>query len=335
MRKIILYILGFVLVCFSIPIIFTNRPEKQASTTPKEENIVQENAIVENNEQYVYQKYGTVRLLHNQTGEVEILSMDEYLYGVVSAEMPASYEQEALKAQAIVARTYTAYKMFKGSKHENADICDDSTCCQAWISKEDRFAKWNEAERENNWNKITTAVNETVGKIITYNGEPINAFFHASSGGTTEMVSNVWGGTDYPYLQSVATSGEEGYTQYSSTVTLTKEELIQKLQTSYPEIQIDFNTENTIQILEYTDSGRVKTVQFGNTNISGVEARTIFGLRSAKFNIEVGDAITFNVTGYGHGVGLSQTGADAMAKLGNTAEQIINHYYTGVKIENI
>lgn len=260
--------------------------------------------------------------------------MNTYI-GVVSAEMPANFELEALKAQAIVARTYTAYKMFKGSKHENADICDDSTCCQAWISKEKRFERWNEADREDNWNKIVSAVDETKGKIITYNGEPINAFFHSNSGGTTETVSNVWEGTDYPYLQSVETSGEEDYTQYSSSVTLTKEEVLQKIQESHPEANIDFNSENPIQITEYTDSGRVKTVQFGNVSISGVEARTIFGLRSAKFSIEIGENVTFNVVGYGHGVGLSQTGADAMAKTGATAEQIINHYYTDIKIENI
>ncbi len=330
MRKVIIYILGFVLVCFSIPVIFTNRPETEQIVASGEVN-----TVIENNEPYVYQNYGTVRLLNTETGQVETLAMEEYLYGVVSAEMPASFELEALKAQAVVARTYTVYKMYKGSKHENADICDQASCCQAWISKQDRLDKWNENERESNWNKIADAVDSTIGKIVTYNGEPINAFFHSNSGGSTETVSNVWGGTDYPYLQSVETSGEEGYTQYASTVTLTKEEVLQKIQESHPEAQIDFNTENAIQIIEYTESGRVKTIQFGNIQISGVEARTIFGLKSAKFNIEITDNITFNVTGYGHGVGLSQTGADAMAKTGANYEQIINHYYTGIKIENI
>ena len=325
MRKVILYTLGFVLICFAIPIIFTKKTDIQKTKDTDKES----------NETHTYQKYGTVRLLHTASGEIETLSMDEYLYGVVSAEMPANFEQEALNAQAIVARTYTAYKMFKGSKHENADICDDSACCQAWISKEDRFLKWNENDRESNWNKILAAVNSTTGKIITYNNEPINAFFHSNSGGSTETVSNVWGGTDYPYLQSVETSGEEGYSQYNSQVILTKEELIKKLQDNYPEIIIDFNTENPIKIIDYTDSGRVKTIQLGNINISGVEARTLFGLRSAKFSVEVGDNIIFNVTGYGHGVGLSQTGADAMAKTGANAEQIINHYYTNIKIEKI
>lgn len=330
MRKILLYILGFVLICFIIPIIFTNKKKVQLTENPVETNNVQQNT-----EEYTYTNYGTVKLLHTATGETEDLPMDEYLYGVVSAEMPANFEIEALKAQAIVARTYTAYKIYKGSKHENADICDDSTCCQAWISKADRFERWNEADRENNWDKIITAVNETKGKIVTYNGEPINAFFHSNSGGTTETVANVWGGTDYPYLQSVETSGEEGYTQYASTVTLTKEEVLQKIQGNHPEAVIDFNEENAIQILEYTESGRVKTIKFGNVNLSGVEARNLFGLKSAKFSVEMGESITFNVVGYGHGVGLSQTGADAMAKTGASAEQIINHYYTDIKIENV
>lgn len=334
MRRIIVYILCFVVLCFILPIIFTKRPQtvKMSNPTLAEEN---QEKKEEKSEPYTYKNYANVKLLHSKTGEVQELNMDEYLYGVVSAEMPANYEIEALKAQAIVARTYTAYKISKGSKHGNADICDDSKCCQAWISKESRFEKWNEADRENNWDKITTAVNETSGKIITYNGEPINAFFHSSSGGITETAANVWGGGDYPYLQSVETTGEDVYTQYASTVTLTKEEVLQKIQDTHPEVVIDWNTENPIQITEYTESGRVKTVQFGNVSMAGVEARTIFGLKSAKFSIEVSENVTFNVTGYGHGVGLSQTGADAMAKTGFTAEQIINHYYTDVKIENI
>jgi len=327
MKKILIYIFGFVLICFAIPIIFSKKPE----ITSLNENIIDQAETQTTNES----KYANVNLLHTETGEVETITMNEYLYGVVSAEMPADYETEALKTQAIVARTYTAYKMFKGSKHENADICDSASCCQAWISKENRLAKWNAETSQSNWDKIVSAVDSTENLIITYDEEPINAFFHSNSGGTTEIVSNVWGGTDYPYLQSVATSGEEGYSQYSSEVVLTKDELIQKIKEAYPEAEIDFNLENQIQILEYTDSGRVRTIQFGNISISGVEARTIFGLKSAKFSVEVGENVSFKVVGYGHGVGLSQTGADAMAKTGANYEQIINHYYSNVKIENI
>ncbi len=296
MKNIFFYILGFIFLCFLIPIVFTKVPKRETASLTN----ISENEVTEPETPKVTTKYAKVKLLHSKSGEVEEMSMEEYLVGVVSAEMPANFELEALKAQAVVARTYTAYKMFKGGKHDNANICDDSKCCQAWISKEDRFEKWNEADRENNWSKITTAVNETKGKIITYNGEPINAFFHSNSGGTTETVSNVWGGTDYPYLQSVETSGEDGYTQYSSSVTLSKEELLQKMKESYPNITINWNEEQPIQITEYTESGRVKTIKIGDTNISGVEARTIFGLKSAKFNVDVGETITFNVVGYGH-----------------------------------
>lgn len=261
--------------------------------------------------------------------------MNEYLYGVVSAEMPASYEKEALKAQAIVARTYTIYQaMNNGSKHENADICDDYGCCQAWISKEDRFAKWNENEAESNWQKIVECVDDTTGKIILYDEKPINAFFHSNSGGITETSLNIWGGIDYPYLKSVETSGEDGYNQYSSEVVLSKEELINKMKEKYSDFEIDFNTEECIKILELTSSNRVKTIKIGNKEIAGTEARSIFGLKSTNFTFEInGENIKFSVKGYGHGVGMSQTGADSMAKAGANYEEIIKHFYTDVEIK--
>lgn len=310
MKKLIFIILFYVLICFAIPIIFTRRykPEKM-----KKKEVEQEEKKTSTS--FDYKKFNNIKLLHKKTGEIEELPLDEYLYGVVSAEMPANYEKEALKAQAVVARTYTIYKIIKGSKHENANICDDASCCEAWISKEDRLAKWNEEERQANWKKIVSAVEETKGKIITYNNEPINAFFHASSGGTTEIPSNVWGGNGYPYLQVVATAGEDAYSQYSSEVTLTREELLKKIKEYHQNIEIDFTNAEEIKILEYTDSGRVKTIKFGNIEISGTEARTIFGLKSAMFTIEKNEEnIIFKVIGYGHGVGMSQTGADSLAK---------------------
>ncbi len=255
-------------------------------------------------------------------------------YGVVSAEMPADYEQEALKAQAVVARTYTIYKIKNQvGKHGEANICDDSTCCQAWISKDDRLSKWDEANREEYWKKIETAVYDTKGKMITYNGEPINAFFHSNSGGNTENPSEVWGGTGYAYLQSVETSGEVNYNQYSSEAIFTKDEFISKIREKYPEFEINFDDPEAIKIEEYTTGGRIKQIKIGNLVLSGVEVRTIFGIRSAKFEILVQeDNIKFSVTGYGHGVGMSQTGADSLAKEGKTYEEIIKHYYTGVEI---
>ena len=139
-----------------------------------------------------------------------------------------------------------------------------------------------------------------------------------------------------PYLQVVETAGEDGYTQYNSELELTNEEILQKLKEKYEDIQIDFNNEEDIKILEYTSSGRVKTIKFGNNEISGTEARSIFGLRSTNFELskEAGK-VRFTVIGYGHGVGMSQTGADSMAKSGSSAEEIINHFYVGVEIKDV
>lgn len=333
LKKILLYFFAFLFICFLLPAFLTKRNTTEVNSQNEIESI--EQVTEESETKYDYKNYATIKLLHKQTGEVEEVELDSYLCNVVSAEMPADYEKEALKAQAIVARTYTVYKI-NNKKHEEADICDDSTCCQAWISKEDRLAKWEATKRESNWQKIEEAVNETKGKIITYNNEPINAFFHSNSGGTTEIPVNVWGGTGYPYLQVVDTAGEEGYSQYSSEVELTNEELINKLKEKYPDIQIDFNNNEDIKIVEYTDSNRVKTIKFGNHEISGVEARTIFGLKSTNFEVEKQNGkVKFSVKGYGHGVGMSQTGADSMAKEGKNYEEIIKHFYIGVEIKDM
>ncbi len=288
----------------------------------------------ENVEQYNYKEYNKIKLLHKKDKKIEEIPLDEYLLGVVSAEMPANFEQEALNAQALVARTYTIYSIKRNkNKHEGADICDSSTCCQAWISKEDRLARWNEDVRKEYWNKIVKAVNTTKGKVITYNGDVIDAFFHSNSGGITEIPVNVWGGTNFPYLQSVQTSGEEGYSQYSSEVTLTQEELINKIRAKHSDFNIDISQQDSVKILEYTEAGRVKNIQIGNLKLSGVEVRSLLGLKSTNFKIEINNGkVTFIVTGYGHGVGMSQTGADSMAKQGSNYEEIIKHFYTGVEI---
>lgn len=293
---------------------------------------------VEQIEIYDYSQYGTIKLLHSKTEEVEEVNLDEYIACVVSAEMPVTYDLEALKAQAVVARTYTIYKITTSKKHkdEKADICDDSTCCQAWISKEDRLNKWEEDKSQENWNKIITAVNETKGKIITYNNKPINAFFHANSGGKTEVPFYVWGGTGYPYLQVVETAGEENYSQYKSEEEFTKEELEEKIKEKHSDFEINYQDKDCIKIVERDDSDRVVTVKIGNLKLSGVETRSLLGLRSANFEVEIKeDTIKFTVLGYGHGVGMSQTGADSLAKQGKKYDEIIKHFYTDVEITDM
>ena len=331
MKKVFIYFFVFLLVFFLLPAFFTKKNVEAKVSNNKEINTTEEEKV----ENYDYKNYGSIKLLHTKTGEVEEVAIDTYLVNVVSAEMPADFEIEALKAQAVVARTYTIYKI-QNKKHDNADICDDSACCQAWVSKEERFARWEESVRESNWQKIEQAVSETKGKIITYEGKPINAFFHSNSGGKTEIPVNVWGGTGYPYLQVVETSGEDNYTQYNSEVVLSNEELLEKLKVNYSDISIDFNNNDDLKILEYTDSGRVKTVKFGNHNLSGTETRSLLGLRSTNFEIikENGN-IKFSVKGYGHGVGMSQTGANTLAKEGKSYEDIINYFYIGVVIQDV
>ena len=165
MKKILIYLLSFILIIFIIPALLTRRTlpvNSNEKISNQEEQNVENQTQTSNQNEYNYSKYGTISLLHKKTGEVEQVNLDEYLCNVVSAEMPANYEIEALKAQAIVARTYTIYKILN-KKHDTADICDDSTCCQAWISKDDRLARWEESQRESNWQKIVSAVNDTKG----------------------------------------------------------------------------------------------------------------------------------------------------------------------------
>ena len=290
MKKLTVLIIISVLIIFLIPIIFVKR--KSISVNNEDEDKIEELEV----EKYNYSDFSKIKLLHNKTNQVEEVNLDEYIANVVSAEMPVKYEIEALKAQAVVARTYTIYKITVSKKHKEADICDSSTCCQAWISKEDRLNKWKKEEATDNWNKIIKAVNETKGKIITYNGKPINAFFHSNSGGKTEIPFYVWGGEGYPYLQVVETAGEEDYSQYKSEVVISKDELKEKIKEKHEEFEIDYNDENCISIDERDTSNRVVTVKIGNLKLSGVEVRSILGLRSANFQISIDeDNIKFEV----------------------------------------
>ena len=327
MKKSFIIILIVILFIFLIPLIFTNKRVVDTSTN---NNIDLEVA------DFNYSEYSEIKLLHKDTDEVEKVKLDDYIACVVSAEMPVSYELEALKAQAIVARTYTIYKITTSKKHDNADICDKSTCCQAWISKENRLKRWKESDAQNNWNKIIRAVNETAGKIVTYNNKPINAFFHANSGGKTEIPFYVWGGSGYPYLQVVETSGEDAYSQYSSEAEFTKEELERKIREKHSDFEIDLEENDCIEIKERDNSNRVVTVKIGNLNLSGVETRTLLELRSANFTVDISNnKVKFKVIGYGHGVGMSQTGADALAKQGKNCEEIIKHFYSEVEINDM
>ena len=271
----------------------------------------------------------TLRVLDGDT--VTEMSFSDYLQGVLRAEMPASFQEDALRAQAVAARTYTYYKMSSGGNHgDTADICTDHSCCQAFLGKDRAAENWGKnAERYEA--KIENAVSATDGQVMLYGGAPILAVFHSSSAGETWNSGEVWA-QDLPYLQSVSSPEGEGVPNYYSTVALTEAEFREKFLAARPEADLSGPASGWIRD-PVMDGVHVESVTIGGVSVSGPSVRSVFGLRSASFTAEAGDGkITFYVTGYGHGVGLSQYGANAMAKAGSTWREILEHYYTGVTI---
>jgi stage II sporulation protein D len=274
-----------------------------------------------------------VRLLTK--GEVITLSMFDYLVGVVAAEMPASFEPEALKAQAVAARTFTYYKMLYGSNHTNADVCDDCTCCKAYLSEEDLKERWSD-QYEWNIEIIRAAVTKTDGLCVTYAHEPILAAFHSSSCGSTEDSVNVFHAS-LPYLVSVE-SPENALSvpNYHSELSVTFDEFQSAVRSAYPDAVLQGEPEGWIADPTYADSGRIVSVFVGGVLLSGTEFRNLFNLRSAAIEWSVSDSgFGFRVTGYGHGVGMSQYGANEFAKNGAGFIDILTYYYEGTQVENI
>lgn len=265
---------------------------------------------------------------------VEEMDLGTYLVGVVRAEMPASFAEEALKAQAVAARTYTIYKLQTGGNHgSEADICTDSTCCQAYISEERARANWRKNANDYE-KKVENAVTATDGETILYGGVPILAVFHSSSAGLTRAAGQVWL-NDLPYLQAVD-SPEEGDTipNYYSRAEFTAAEFKEKMLAAFPEADFSGPVDCWLKNAVTDSAGSVETVEAGGVTVKGTQVRAALGLRSACFEWEVqGENLVFYVTGYGHGVGLSQYGANQMAADGADYKEILTHYYTGVTIE--
>ena len=268
-------------------------------------------------------------------GQVQEMDMGTYLMGVVRAEMPASFAQEALKAQAVSARTYTIRKMENGgsANHPEADACDDITCCQAYLSQTEAAANWGD-QAEVYEEKIRTAVAETDGQCVLYEGSPALTVFHSSSAGMTQDSADVWS-ESLPYLQSVQSpENEDTVPNYRSTATFTAGELQSLLQTALPEADLTGSPSNWFTNMCQRENGTVTSLTVGGVEVGGNQLRTILGLRSACFTISFeDDTVTFSVTGYGHGVGMSQYGANVLAADGMTYEEILTWYYTGTTVE--
>lgn len=277
----------------------------------------------------------TVSVYLKSEDRIEEMDIDQYVKCAVAAEMPADFKTEALKAQTVAVRTYLKSRMDAAQggafaeEHKGAAVCDDFAHCQAYLSEEKRRESWGEAA-DANWDKISAAVDGTDGLIMTYGGEPITAVFHSTSSGRTERAADVWG-DDVAYLQSAESEGDMYSPKYTSEVSMSIDEFMQKGNDNID--GVDWNS-GLYGNIERSEAGGIKTLDIGGKNISGTELRRIYGLNSTNAEIsEVGGNVVFSVKGYGHGVGMSQYGADYLAGQGKSYKEILKNYYKGVKID--
>ena len=250
------------------------------------------------------------------------LDLEEYVVGVVAGEMPASFEIEALKAQAIAARSYALSKIETST--ESYDLVTDITN-QVYITTEDMQEKWGE-DYDFYYDKIKNAVSATKNLVMEYEGDVISAYYFAMSNGSTEDVSLVFG-ESRDYLKSVDSSWDESVKNFSVTTTFTKEEFCSKLSIDCSNI--------TIGAIDRSSTNRVNTIVINDKEFKGTTLRTLLGLRSTDLTIDIADDIKITTKGYGHGVGMSQYGANEMAKNGASYEEILNHYYKDIDIVEI
>ncbi len=265
----------------------------------------------------------TIKVYLAQSGSVVEMNAEDYVKGAVAGEMPSSFEEEALKAQAVACRSYLLNKIESGTAddaHKGAVICTDSTHCQAY----------NADISDESFYKISRAVEATASEVITYNGKTADAVFFSTSSGNTENASDVWG-NEVPYLVSVPSPGEEDAPNFKSETVISEDELKSRF-----EEKIDGTdwSAGIIENIRRSEAGGIITASIGGVPTEGRAIREILGLRSSNIQItRSGEDFVFEVTGNGHGVGMSQYGANAMAKNGSGYKEILEHYYTGVSLE--
>ena len=269
----------------------------------------------------------TRRLRVKEESVVNEMDLDEYLMCVLLGEMPADFETEALKAQAVATRTYTLRKIQKSTKHVDADVCVNASCCQAYVTGASYLAR---GGSEEDLDKIRNAVRSTVDEVLTFEGELIEATYFSCSGGVTEDAAAVWG-TDVPYLKSVISPGEEQSKHFLNRFRYSKEEFL--LQLSLPDT---LNLTDGSFLVTYTQGNGIASLYIGNREFSGVQIRSLLELPSTALQISVeGQEVIIDVKGYGHRVGMSQYGAEAMAVSGSDYHEILLHYYPGTKLETL
>ena len=256
--------------------------------------------------------------IYRSNGSIINLNMTDYLIGVVSSEMPASFNLEALKAQSVLARTYALKAKQTGKK------LTDTVSTQSYIDIDQMKNKW-ENSFNTYYNKIKNAVENTNGEYLSYNGNYIEALYHSTNNGKTESSLDVFGNY-YPYLISVSSEYDKNASSYLRTINMPLDTISNKL-------GLNLNNDSVISILSYTDEGNIKEININGNNFSGKKVRELLGLRSADFDISISDN-NANITtrGYGHGVGMSQYGANGMANAGYSYKDILSHYYPGTTL---
>lgn len=272
-----------------------------------------------------------IKVYNPETEEVVETEFEEYIKGVVGAEMPALFPEEALKAQAVAARTYAVRKMEESKAAGNTDEVPYEIG-QAYMTKEELKERWGTKFNEY-YKKVSDAVDATKDEIMVYENEPILAVFHSTSAGQTENAENVWQ-EEIPYLKSVDSIQDEKAPDFQTETSIPAKTVMAKLQAKVPDLiltQADLLSQ--MQIAERTEAGYIKKIQVGNKMLSGREVREALGLKSSDFTMrKEKENIVFITKGYGHGAGMSQYGASFMAQEGSSYEDILNHYYTGVTI---
>jgi stage II sporulation protein D len=265
--------------------------------------------------------------LHEENITVD-LEIEEYITGTVAAEMPASFEIEALKAQAVAARSYTLCKLSNGVQYpKGAQLSDDINSCQAYVSQEE-FQKSHPYKTKELWTRVSQAVKETRGEVLIYNGEPIDALYHSTCGGRTVSALEAWG-KDIPYLQSVSCEFCKDSKNYNTTQ-------LYKYSDMEPNFQNLIGKRPVVRILETTSSGRLKKLQINQNFFSAENFRQELKLPSTWLKINAGpEGLIINSRGYGHGVGMCQYGANGMAKAGQNYQQILHKYYQQVDLYKI
>ena len=278
-----------------------------------------------------------IKVYRTKIKKIEEMDIEEYIKGVVAAEMPAEFNIEALKAQAVAARTYALAHMEAGGGQRcgqinEGDICD-TVHCQAYMSKEDRLKGWPQSKGNEYWSKIEEAVFKTKEEVLIYDNEIAKSIYYfAVSSGKTENSADVFN-QSVPYLQSVESIGEEVAPKFNTSVKYSYSSFTKIINNYYPNSLSTSNVKNNIKIKSRTSAGGVKELQIGKTTITGVKFRGMFGINSTNFTFKFNnDTIEIVCKGYGHGVGMSQWGANALGKSGKDYKYILTHYYKGINI---